>query len=127
MDKNQLTTEALATVLEWTKQGGAFIQEQAPLVVQEIVVRGRVTSTAMVVISMLSIVSSIAFVKWVWEKSRKWDDEEAAIHCRIGSSIVAFCLSFGMFITFFIYAYEACTAWFAPRLYVLEQLQQLLK
>jgi hypothetical protein len=113
----------LGKLREAADAGGSFVMEQAPLIVQEKVTYGRVMEPILLVAVLLGAVFCVwAFRKgWHYEKSDYMDDFGGVI-C-IVSAIG--CAIFTIVST--VQAHNVAKAWFAPRLYVLEWLAELLK
>ena len=131
--------DSLSEILVWLKeaaQGGAdFAAEQAPLVCQEIVAYGRVYHTAWIAIIFVLWSTVVMFL---WLNIRKvtrddsWDDSELTpqgVRGLVGSivfAIATFVLSIEGGTGIFSHGKDAMLAWFAPRLYIVEYISDLL-
>jgi hypothetical protein len=115
----------LSKIREGAEAAGSFVLEQAPLVVQEKVMFGRVFHT---VETMLLAVAFVALVYGCWKfgnMARRNDFGEAGWFVPAVACTIAGIATFheGVY-----YALpQALKVWFAPRLYVLEWLTGLVK
>lgn len=115
-------------LLDWLKgaaeTGGDFVQEQAPLLAQEIVAYERGLSTfhviACVLITAMALVT-LRMIKW----KEIGNDNPEGIFSLVGVIVAA--LALVVVPLFGIYAAERCMkSWVAPRLVVIEKAAELL-
>jgi hypothetical protein len=111
----QQLAEYLKAILATAQSGAAFVSEQAPLVVQERLVYGRITETLFVVL-MCSLFIPVGMAWW---NRRRW--EEGCNYGDKGSPTVAITL-LTCIVSFLVFMSSTnfVKVWFAPRLYVLE-------
>lgn len=113
-------------------EGGAdFILEQAPLVIQEIVIWGRIEHTAWVVLSMAMMTAAVLFLKKkvmpycaAVEDAPYGNNQE---FCYVASFLVFAIVMVICATTFAINLTPCLKAWFAPRLYVIEYIADALR
>lgn len=130
-----LTSESLAELISWLKltveSGTQFVSEQAPLVAWEIVVFGRAISTFIFLFAALMICVSIFLLK---KGTQKIKALEEAAHSEEGALIIqtilfmvsgVFSSVFGV-VTLTESHRDFFLSWFAPRLYIIEYLTNLL-
>ena len=111
-------------------EGGAdFVLEQAPLVVQEIVVWGRVEHTTWVVLSVAMMTTAIlVFKKKGLPYCATLDNSTGNRDIATAFSWLAFVIVTVISSTVFAVNLTHCLkAWFAPRLYVIEYIADALK
>jgi len=123
MDKVKLeesASELMQLVTQTTKQGIDFASEQAPLLFQEILVFGRVYYTCALLSGVLLGIVSLGCMAYILRQK-----EEGEIKCLkmilpviLGATpaLIIVCANFAGFIE----------VWFAPRLYILDQIKGLL-
>jgi hypothetical protein len=110
----------LSKLREAADTGGSFVLDQAPAIVQEKIAYGRATETLWCVVGVLLLL--LAY--WFSKRAMRWFDEmEGNPFGFIGAGVFAF---FGVILTL-IHVDAALKVWFAPRLYVIEWLSELLK
>lgn len=126
MKTEQFTEEALGKVMSWLETSEVFVTEQAPLLAQEIVSLGYWMSAWGVVIGTVLIgIGVIVGYFTVTAHKRKIDIGIETIieviggFVGVGSVIVGFCMSVCSIETLI-------KITFAPRLYLLQELQKLL-
>jgi len=128
-DLSNVSAEAIQQAMEWVKQAKDFAVEQAPLLAREIVIAGIARNTAQFLMSIVIIIV-IVFCSYKFVANYKKIDDAtdglaalSALVLLIGGSMALLGLS--------MFAFDCiaglCTAIFAPRLYVIEQLAQLVK
>ena len=122
----QSVAELLTYIKDGIESGGEFVMEQAPLLVQEIVLYGRVKWT----VFCFALMSIVAFAVYSWVrrgtiyKAYENADDDDSFFPRMLVSSVAGLMAAGFL---FPSAESLIRAWLAPRLYVLEFVRQLLR
>ncbi len=111
----QLGTQALQDLLTNMTQAKAFVLEQAPDVVREIVLLGRIQNTAEVMASLVFFV----FALFLLFKGIKEQEEPFFM-------LGAFLSMGGIFLTMISFS-NAALVWFAPKLYVIKEIGELIK
>lgn len=120
-ETKKLLHDYLTKILEGAERGADFVMEQAPEVAKEIVAYGRAVETAYVVGFLLAVLIPIAIAPWAIRKLRQIDNEAAGfaaflmIPALLGTLSLFQCLS------------EFMKVWFAPRLYLIEYIKDLVK
>ena len=123
---NNLTKEAVQEILQWVKEAKNFAQEQAPLVVAELIRRDTLravgASALSLVLVLLALDQTRRGCKWAKENCNDFDSAQS------GGRIVGSIVVGGFAIIGLVFAID----WFicvtlAPRLYVLEQLAIFVK
>jgi hypothetical protein len=123
----------LKEFVETVKAGGEFALTQAPLIVQEKVLFGRVMSTGLLMVCLVAAIVLIRYARsnYAMAAQAKADDGRPyweftayrggvlAVVCSIAGA--ACCLAAIGF------AHDTVQVWFAPRLYILEWAASLLK
>ena len=110
------------------ESGVNFALEQAPLVVQEKILYGRVVETVWLLIGLACVAACIVLLPKMWRKAihlvnnERWD-EITYIPCVI-TTIVA---TIPTFFIVEVHIAPVIKVWFAPRLYVVEWLATLVK
>ena len=117
----------LTKIQEYLEQSADFVAEQAPLVAQEILFIGRLQYTLGAAASFMVLAAAVTVLFVCLRRGSKGfnyvDSDE--IPCIIGIMLSGMgTLSFGCF--FVQSSVFAMTAWFAPRVYILEQLKGIL-
>ena len=117
----------LAETLRWLREtadgAGAFVQEQAPLYVNELIVMSRVS----LLLCLAGLVlSTLVFVAACWcghriEKSPEGTDAQGFLACVFAIVSGAACVV--LLIATLINAHSAAQAHFAPRVYIVEHLR----
>lgn len=130
MTREELTNEALGMLLEWAKRADAFASEQVPAVAQEIVAYGRAYETTIVAVAAIAFLSWLSVSLWALKTSSElaWEDGPCAetmgrvAWWALGLIIVPVTLcGVANHLPLMI------QAWFAPRLYVIQYVSDLLK
>jgi hypothetical protein len=111
------------------EKGSEFVVEQAPLVIQEMITFGRACHTGAVLAGLLGLLAVYLFVKKKAEpimsvKGRATTDLED--FTLIAGSIASLVLSVVSIATICCNVEQTIKVWFAPRLYILEKLGDLL-
>lgn len=121
-----------AETLKWltdlhgaTAKAGGFVLDQAPEVAREVILLGRVWHSVAFLMSLASVIAIAgAVIRYRKALREGWDDAEPlATVCCITSPI----LSAVFLILTLVEFSSAATAWFAPRLYLLQELAGLIK
>ena len=125
-----LTVESLDQIMTWLKAGvetgGSFVAEQAPLIAQEIILFGRATHTFYMFVSLSALIVSIGLFRLVLKNIHKADDEPDAMVKTVVGGVLGVIFGIGGFIATGEMARDFFLAWFAPRLYIIEYLSNLL-
>jgi hypothetical protein len=123
---NKLIVDYSGELLKWVQAGGEFVKEQTPLLCQEIIKIGQINSIFDIVLGSICIIAFIFILKKS-AKVFKEDDEETprSIGCIIS------CVVFGIgsivsVVIIIISVYTLLMTIFAPRLYLLQQIKELL-
>jgi hypothetical protein len=111
----QVTVEALKGMLSNLAQAKGFVLEQAPDVLQGMVTVGRIQSCLFFSIATLMLLLG-ALTLFMGVKK----DEE-------GYFVMAFLLVIASLFIYALNAHEFITAWFAPKVYLLEHIASMLK
>lgn len=119
----------LEAIGEATKGAKDFVLEQAPEVVRDVVALGRAEMTVQLVLAAAGIVMA----QWVARLCCRWFDQakvDGAQEDQLAGYATAFigvCL-FGIaaVVVFLDGIHEFCAAWFAPRVYVIEYVAELI-
>ncbi len=129
-DLEQKLTESVGTVMQYVEQGSAFIAEQAPLVVQEILAWGFWSNLIVAVLCFaivpLFFLPAYRNYRRIGEKhpgymTLKFDESDVWFAAATGGMVAALPAVFGI-----VACLKAIKAVIAPRLYVLDQLKGLL-
>ena len=120
----------LASMRETAHQGANFALEQAPLLIQEKVWYGRVSSVFLVIVALGALTLCVRWLRQGIVVSQAaehnsydiWLEREGGLQCLCSATgcVVAACVAL-------VNANTAITAWVAPRLYIVEWLAGLLK
>jgi len=124
----------LDLLLESVKSGGEFVAEQAPLVIQELIVwkRAQLTLTSVALLIAAVLLARFGYKMWVRFKEETLKNEDSfrwtvnqcwcfwwATPCTVGSVVSSiFCI---------ISTYWCLMVWFAPRLYVIIYITELVR
>lgn len=123
----------LAALRETAQQGTSFALEQAPLLVQEKIAYGRAWSLCLTAVCVVGFTVGVRFWRAGWvayqaaraEAERRgdlWIETEGGVRCAMAAIGCVITGVFGVAAT-----QMAVKAWFAPRLYIVEWLIDLLK
>ena len=121
--KEELTerlVSSLDKVMAYVERGVGFAEEQAPLVVDEIILYGRVMETSYILIELLILAGGLWGVGKLLKLALESDDENYIL-CLI--PLVPILLFVAVIFTLSLSKFYM--AWFAPRLYVLEFIGRL--
>lgn len=121
--------EAINQLVEYLNKGAGFVEEQAPLVVNEILNYDWYFYSAAIVIQILisllcGLVALMLFTNKNLERMRQGDDSAA------GRAMIGFCNLFicvGLWPAIIINNFSLFKMFVAPRLYLIERLSDLIK
>lgn len=123
--------KTMVSALEWVRQAGEFVVAEAPEVVREIVLLGRVENTVEFVLPLLFLAGTL----FLWFKfslpaiQAMSDENDPSIKICVvaaGGSFVGFMVGMVSLIIFFEQGVVGLYApWFAPRVYVLQELAKM--
>lgn len=116
----------LKMLLDGLEQGKDFVNEQAPLAVQELIAWKRFWFTALCVASLLL---SLAAWKLAWFFKDKFDKKPAFDRDAegIGTTFSFITSAVSLLVFFPMSVYWASMVWFAPRLYVIEYITSMVR
>ena len=117
-----LATTGLTKALEYIETAESFVVEQAPLLVQEILSYGLV-STSMSALILFVLASGFGYGMYRGAKVAFNDDADEA---GFVLALVGACVSIGCTIGMFKELFVVAKIVFAPRLYLLQELKSLL-
>lgn len=121
---NQTLNELLNFVKDGSQTAVAFGKEQIPLVVQEILVWGKVEAVLAIIGSIFLLSVGLAFIYWTYKKFEEWDDDHN-IMMIFGPLVSVLCSIFGsIFLIASIHA--LCYTIFAPRLYLIDKITEMI-
>ena len=117
-----LATTGLSKAIEYIETAESFVVEQAPLLVQEILMFGLVNACISAFI-LLVLVLGLGYGTYRVVKAAVKDhaDDAAALLGLLGG-----CVTIGCTVGFFKYVFTIAKITFAPRLYILQELKSLL-
>ena len=118
--------KALVEFLGLVRSGTDFAVAQMPLLVQELITYARVTLTTFTV--ALVVLSPLCYrlTRWMWKKANAcWSGDDDGDW--VLAAIVSFIAFVGTTIAAPIMAAQCAKAWLAPRVYVLDWIQGMLK
>lgn len=111
----------LAQLGNFAGDASKFASEQIPPLVQEKIALGRIEGT----VWFLASIVVVWFVVSLWRRLRRWqpedDDDKGLAFAGLGV------LSLGAFALFSLAFHTCATAWFAPRLFIVEWLTALVQ
>lgn len=114
--------QLLAALLQNTQDAAIWAKAEIPLLVQEKIAFGRAWNTSMLVIStLLLLVCYHGFNRWRAHKFH--DSDNKALACFFGVVVPAVVAS----IMFLVSLRFTLLAWFAPRIYILEWLIDMVR
>lgn len=115
----------LTQIRETAEKGAGFVAEQAPLVAREAISYGRVAHlvAALAIGICIAAVLYLALVKY-WKTA--WEATDDAPVIMLNIVVALFTIPF-IFEGFVPQARLALLAWFAPRIYIIEWLSELVK
>lgn len=116
--------ESMDKITIWIEEAESFAREQAPLVVQELLDYRFAEHLAKLIFVLLLIVTLIGFARFSYKKAVDWNWENAGEGWAfsVGISIIA---SFLFSAIALFEVIPLLKIWYAPRVYVLEQLRHL--
>ena len=117
-EKQDVVDAFLYELLDFAKDAGAFAKEQVPLVLQEYITWGIVSS----IIWMLPFLAFAFFVPRLLRIASKMEPDEGAF-----LGVLVFFGSATSVIAIVYHSLDAAKAIFAPRVYLIETLSELLK
>ena len=124
-DLSEVSAEALTEVMGWVKEAKEFATEQAPLLAQEIVTYGRVSSGLGFLLGLGLIATCVVCCSRLVKHRAKWnEDVDVRLPIYAGVAIASGIISIPAIIES---AFPLMQSMFAPRLYVIEKLSGLLK
>jgi hypothetical protein len=125
-EKKEALDRALKLLVDSLEQGKELAQDQLPVIVNEIVAWGRASTTATVLGGVaLGVLTWLAWRGAIGRKTIEWWDNEDP-NCIF--PIVGFCVSPLISVLIVCVNTSTCLmAWFAPRVYVIQELKELLK
>jgi len=123
---SQKLVQYLGTLEGAVKTSSDFVVEQAPLVLQELLLRERIVTGVVVFISLglalLAVLFGIAGSNY--EKKNPSDDGDFPYV--VGFLVCAFISAFISIVTAIANFYPFITCWFMPRVFILEQIKYYL-
>ena len=112
-----IVNQFLSEMLDGVKQAGAFVSEQLPLVLQEYITWGIVSSAVYLVIPTTFFIFSKRVWKWAIKEAD--DSQGFSVAVAVVPSVIA--------VIMFIYnLLDIAKAIFAPRVYLIDELSKLL-
>ena len=114
--------EHLDEIMSWVEQGKEFVSEQAPLVVDEIIRWGVAKSVGLSVVFLLMILCATLYLRKAHRLFKKDDEDEFTVCGAILSVVLVVVGVIGSIAAIEKLAFVLT----APRLYVLEQLGDLI-
>ena len=131
LDKlSNMSIKGLDEIGNWVSGAKDFVVEQSPLVCQEIITKGMLYHSILIitflVFTIISIVGIVVSVKWykkvVDSPSSSSYDDDGSIIC----GIFSVCATIGFIIGFVVNTYYLLYVWMCPRLYVLEEIATII-
>ena len=122
---NDRINESWDAIHSWAQGAGEFVAEQAPLVAWETVAYGRAVNTLGVVIGLLLMLTLPLFL-WCLLRSVKDQESEVKLAAAIATGFMALAGTIGGGATLYETLPDMLKSWFAPRLYVLEYVADLI-
>lgn len=122
----------LSSIRETGQLATGFVLEQAPLVVREKVIYGRVWSSLLLVVAVVCVVVAVRFSRRGWARYLNGVGNKAGHDVWLevpgaGQAVIGGVVAFFLCAAALESARIATMAWFAPRLYILEWISDLLK
>lgn len=129
-----MNEEIAAEILKWLKGIGDTVTEQAPLLAEEIIAFGWVSTAAKLLWVVLFLVAAVAchrLAKYFWKKQKdakqnSYSDPDWGAFA-VGSHIACGFLSLITFVIAFDTTLWFLKLTFAPRLYVIEQVARMVQ
>lgn len=126
MEPKQLATEAATLALKWLEAGGQLAQQEAPKLAHEIVMWGIVQPIFISIgLAIGALIGSYALYLTWWATKDAEDTDRGMM--RVVAAIVLGILIVTMLIFIPFTLTDAAKPYFAPRLYVIEQLRSATK
>ena len=117
--------ESWDAISAWAQKGGDFVAEQAPLVAWEIVAYGRAINTALFALCVIAMIAIV--VIWWRVKSRFGEgDIDDCLDTMVPLTIALCVPAFPLVFVAVSSSDNMLKSWFAPRLYVLEYVADLV-
>lgn len=120
--------ESIEEISGWIEQGKDFVVEQAPLVVQEMIHWGMAECVFWIglgsILCTASIVAVLIMRRWIKSQTEGLTNDERGC-CFIISAICA-ATFLANSVIIFTNIYYLCFIYFAPRLYVMEELARIM-
>jgi hypothetical protein len=116
---NEQLQNEIAAWLQQLRSGADFVIEQAPLVVQEKVLYGRIEAAGLVVGGIVTLCAGI----WLLRRAERWFSRDDNPFGYVGG--ITGTAGGAVWVLFSVI--EGSKPWFAPRLYVAEWLAGLLR
>jgi len=116
----------LAAFLATIKPGMDWAIEQAPLVVQEKILYGRVIHTAFVGMGLVGVPAAFYFARWSVGRLRATESDDAEtvwIFATLSAVVAEIVCSVMLFVNW----QDAIMVWVAPRLYILKWIAEMVK
>ena len=123
MGLKDVTTEALSTILEYTKQSAEFVKEQAPLIAQEII---KYTICSSIVYLLLSLLFGFLAIQLLKFGNRELKKDDYSFN-GIGSYIAVIIILIFSFVGTIVHTEQLIKAVAAPRVLIIEKLQQKIR
>lgn len=128
--EKELTEQALQQLLEWAQRGDAFVSEQAPLVAQEIVTWGVVSGVLQMICGVI-LMAAFILLAWAAIKVKRHIDDGTLVETFWATvAMIGVCGGWALPLfgcaVFWQGLSQAAQAYFAPRLYVIEQVTQMI-
>jgi hypothetical protein len=114
--------EFLELLADAARKGGEFALSQAPLVVQEKLLYGRVTATIGVLALLVFIAACAYAFRWGLRYEGKGGDDTGGLTCMLSLGLGLIAAGVLVPVTF-----HAIQVWFTPRLYIMEWIAGMLK
>jgi cytochrome bd-type quinol oxidase subunit 2 len=115
------TEQAAAIVLDWLQRADATLTEQAPLLAEEIVLRGAIIYGAWTVVLAFLVAVCCLLACWLIRRARKHDDGNAG-----AAGLMFICVSIVFLLSFVGVAGQLITVLASPRLYVINELGKII-
>lgn len=125
--KQQLV-KFLETLNTGVEKGGDFVLEQAPLVAQEIVTYGRAWNTGLAIVLAITPLVILLFALRYARRVLAWTEGNCDRQFGVFFPMVFVAVGMaGMLIGACCECEKACRAWFMPRVYLVQEVAQLIK
>jgi len=125
INKEELTNEAIAKLLDWTSATESFVAEQAPLLAREIINWGIYCGIITFAVLLALLTGIVFFGVFLTKKSKHI--EVHVLSALVATEIFALLTMAFLIVVGTVEAiYPAFKAYFAPRLYLIEQLSSMV-